>query len=181
MKVAVLFATGYEEIEALSVVDVLRRAQIDTMMVGIEDEYVTSSRAITIKMDTTLNNLNKDTIDFLILPGGMPGVKNLYENNIVQEWVKDFDAQQKKIGAICAAPSILGRLGVLKGKCATCYPGFEQDLEGATLREERVVEDGHVITGIGAGASLEFAFKILEIIKGKDEADQIKMGMITNF
>lgn len=181
MKIAVLFATGYEEIEALAVVDVLRRAKIDVIMTGINEMQVTSSRNITVMMDDTLSNLNKNTIDLLILPGGMPGVDNLYADENVREWVKDFDQKQKRIGAICAAPSILGRLGVLKGRTATCYPGFEQYLEGATVSKERVVEDGHVITGIGAGASLEFAFKILEVVKGQDEANQMKAGMLTNF
>lgn len=181
MKVAVLFATGYEEIEALAVVDVLRRAKIDVIMTGIKERQVTSSRAITVAMDTTLPNLDKDTIDFLILPGGMPGVDHLYADENVKEWVKDFDAKQKNIGAICAAPSILGRLGVLKGKQATCYPGFEKYLEGAILNDARVVRDGHIITGIGAGASLEFAFKVLEVIEGKEVADKMKAAMIADF
>ncbi|MGL4343922.1 MAG: DJ-1 family glyoxalase III [Cellulosilyticaceae bacterium] len=178
MKVAVLFATGYEEIEALSVVDVLRRAQIEVVMVGAQHMKVTSSRNITVLMDTTLENLNKDTIDLLVLPGGMPGVDHLYEDEKVRELVMDFDQKQKKLGAICAAPSILGRLGILNGHQATCYPGFEKHLEGAIICKERVVQSGHIITGIGAGASLEFAFVLLEVLKGKETAQTIRKAML---
>lgn len=180
MKVAVLFATGYEEIEALSVVDVLRRAQIEVLMVGVQHMQVTSSRNITVLMDTTLENIDKDTIDLLVLPGGMPGVDNLYTDDKVIEWIRHFDEKCKKIGAICAAPSILGRLGMLKGHQVTCYPGFEKYLEGAQVLDERVVESGHIITAIGAGASLEFAFKLLEVIGAAESASRIKQGMIVS-
>ena len=177
MKVAICFATGYEEIEALSVVDVLRRGEVEITMVGVDGEEVTSSRGITVKMDEVIDNINFEEYDLLVLPGGLPGVDNLYKNKVLCEQVKCF-AKQKHVAAICAAPSILGRLGLVEGRKMVCYPGVEKELQGAKITKERVCQDQNIITGIGAGASLEFAFKILEIIKGEEVSERIKKAML---
>lgn len=178
MKVVVCFATGYEEVEALATVDVLRRAGIEVIMTGVDGEVVASSRNIKIQMDELVENIKWDEIDMIMLPGGLPGVDNLFSNSIICEVVKNFKAQEKWIGAICAAPSILGKLGLLKGEKATCYPGFEKTLEGAVVTYDRVTVSNKVITGIGAGASLEFAFMVLETLKGKEIAEKLRKDMI---
>ena len=178
MKVAVYFATGYEEIEALSVVDVLRRAQVDVTMVGVTGKTVVSGRGISLNMDQLIEEVNHDEIDMIILPGGVPGVDNLKANEKLVNLLKQFKEEGKWLGAICAAPSILGELSLLKGEKATCYPGYEDKLLGAHFTGERTVVSGKTITGKGAGASLEFALTILEIIKGKEVAEKIATGMI---
>lgn len=180
MKVAVCFATGYEEVEALSTVDVLRRGKVDTVMVGIDGKTVVSSRNISINMDMLIEEINWDEIDMVVLPGGLPGVDNLIANEKLCTIIREFKERGKFIGAICAAPSILGKLGVLEGEKATCYPGFEKFLAGATVTHERVTKSNKIITGIGAGASLEFAFALLEQAQGKEVADEIRQGMIMN-
>lgn len=177
MKVAVYFAEGYEELEALTVVDVLRRAKIEVVMTGISKETVTSARDISVQMDTTIEKLNHDDIDMIVLPGGVPGTQNLEANSLVLENIKRFKEQGKWLAAICAAPSILGKLGLLMGEKATCYPGYEKYLEGCEYRDESTVVSHKIITGKGAGTSLAFAFGILENIQGKEAVDQLKKNM----
>ncbi|MEG0580111.1 MAG: DJ-1/PfpI family protein [Niameybacter sp.] len=173
MKVVVFFATGYEEVEALSVVDVLRRGGVEVIMAGVDGDVVASARQIKIQMDQKAEDINYDEIDMVVLPGGLPGVDNLYASELVE-----FKAANKWIGAICAGPSVLGKFGVLEGENATCYPGFEQYLHGATHVEDRTVVSNKIVTGKGAGASFEFALQILEIAAGKEKAEQIKNAMI---
>jgi len=177
MKVAVYFATGYEELEALSVVDVLRRAKIDVVMVGIDGKTVASARNIHVFMDTTIEELDHETVDMIVLPGGVPGVNNLSQSQSVIQNIKAFKEQGKWLAAICAAPSILGENDLLVGERATCYPGYEKYLKGCDYVDERVVVSHQVITGKGAGASLEFALAILEVIQGSEAAHKIKESM----
>lgn len=178
MKVVVFFATGYEEVEALSVVDVLRRGGIEVVMAGIDGETITSARQITVKMDQKAEAINYDEVGMIVLPGGLPGVDNLFASEFVKSKVLEFKASNKWIAAICAAPSVLGKFGVLEGERATCYPNFEQFLYGATYVEDRTVVSHKIITGKGAGASFEFALKLLEVIAGEEKAEQIKKGML---
>ncbi|MGL6173362.1 MAG: DJ-1 family glyoxalase III [Cellulosilyticaceae bacterium] len=180
MSVVVCFASGYEEVEALATVDVLRRAGVEVLMVGINGRSIVSSRNISINMDRELDEVEWDKIEMIVLPGGIPGVDNLFADKKLCEVIKNFKEQEKWIGAICAAPSILGRLGILIGENVTCYPGFEKFLEGATVTHERVTKSNKIITGIGAGASFEFAFCLLETLKGKQVADELKKAMIMN-
>lgn len=180
MKVAVYFATGYEEVEALAVVDVLRRGQVEVVMVGIDGMAVVSGRGISINMDTTIDKVNHDEIDMIVLPGGIPGVDHLIKNEIVVKELKAFKEQGKWIAAICAAPSILGKLGLLQGEKATCYPGYESELIGCQHTGERVEVSHHIVTGKGAGAALDFGYKILEVLKDKDLANQIRKAMIAD-
>lgn len=178
MKVAIFFGTGYEEIEALAVVDVLRRADIQITMVGVNGDRVTSSRGITICMDKKIEDIVIDDYDMLVLPGGIPGVDNLYANSTLTQTIKNFKMQNKWLAAICAAPSILGKLGVLQQEKATCYPGFEDTLDGCEYIDQSVVCSNHIITAKGAGVSLDFAFKILEVIKGKEVVEGLRKGMM---
>lgn len=178
MKVVVFFATGYEEVEALSVVDILRRGGVEVIMAGIDEDVVVSAHGIKIQMDQKAEDINYDEVEMIVLPGGLPGVDNLFASELVKTKVLEFKAANKWIAAICAGPSVLGKFGVLEGEKATCYPNFEQFLYGATHVEERTVVSNKIVTGIGAGASLEFALKLLEVISGVEKAEQIKSAML---
>ena len=180
MKVAVYFATGYEEVEALSVVDVLRRGNIDVVMVGVDGKTVTSSHKVSINMDMVIEEVNHDEIDMMVLPGGVPGVYNLEANDLLVQALKSFKEQGKWLAAICAGPSILGNLGLLEREQATCYPGFEEKLLGCKHLDDKVVVSNRIITGKGAGVALEFGYKILENLKGKEIVDELRKAMIAD-
>ncbi|SFR84803.1 DJ-1 family glyoxalase III [Anaeromicropila populeti] len=178
-KVCVFFANGFEEIEGLTVVDILRRAEIDTEMVSVEKELlVTGSHNIPVQMDVLFDNADIDGADMIVLPGGMPGTTNLFRHEGLRTKIKKFVREDKMFAAICAAPSILGANGVLEGKTAVCYPGFEEKLLGADVVFEKVVQDGNIITARGMGASIEFAAKIVEQFKGKEAAQKILEAII---
>ena len=172
-KIAIFFAEGYEEIEALTVVDLCRRAGILVDMVSVTDSLqVTGAHGIPVVMDKMLAEVEFDTLDMLVLPGGMPGTRNLEQVPLLMEQVKAFAAAGKYIAAICAAPSVLGRLGILQGKQATCYPGFEAYL-GESYIDGLVVESKNIITAKGPGLSSDFAFCLVEKLAGSEIADQV--------
>ncbi len=173
-KVAVFFGTGYEEIEALTVVDILRRADVETTMVSItDDRSVTGSHSISVAMDVLLSEVKFDDLDVLVLPGGMPGTKNLEACEALMRQVDAFMEQGRIVAAICAAPSILGHRGFLKGRKACSFPNFESHLEGAEVMDESAVIDGNIVTGRGMGAAVPFALAILEKLQGKEAADKM--------
>ena len=171
-------ADGFEETEALAPVDILRRAGIEVKTVGVGGDVIRGSHNIYVKADININDLalGGDT-DGVILPGGMPGVKNLFAEQRVKDAVSESVSRGLFVCAICAAPMILGRMGVLEGKKATCFPGFEGDLIGAEVFSDKVVTDGNIITGKGAGCALEFGFAIVAAVKGKEEADKVASAM----
>lgn len=182
-KVCCFLAEGCEEVEALSVVDIFRRAGIDTELVSVTNEYeVVSSHKITIKTDKIIDEVNFDEVDLIFLPGGIPGTPNLRATKLLCDKIIDFNEKGKLLAAVCAAPSILGELGILNGKKATCYPGFEDKLEGATYVADRVVTDGNITTSRGLGTSLELGFRLLEILKDKATAEDMmrKVQFITD-
>ena len=173
-RAAVFFGTGYEEIEALTVVDILRRAEIETIMVSAMDQrHVDGSHHIMIEADMLTREVDFDTVDVIVLPGGMLGTKNLEACEELMAQVDAFAAQGKIVAAICAAPSILGHRGILRGRKACSYPTFESHLEGATVLQEPAVTDGNVITGRGMGAAIPFSLAILEKLKGAEAARQM--------
>lgn len=173
-KVAVFFAEGFEEIEALTVVDILRRAAVEVDMVSIADkEYETGSHKITVKMDKNLTGYDFDAVDMLVLPGGIPGTPNLEACGPLMEKITEFYNNKKYIAAICAAPSIFGHKGFLKGRKACCYPSFESHLTGALVSENSVELDGNVLTSRGMGTAIDFSLAILEIFAGKQKADEL--------
>lgn len=178
MKVVVFFATGYEEIEALSVVDVLRRGGVEVIMAGVDGEIVRSSRNIPIVMDQKAETIDYEQVDMLVIPGGVPGVHNVFDSTLVKKQICKFKENGKWLAAICAGPGVLGKVGVLKGEKATCYPGFEHELVEAEVIKERVVMSNRIITGIGAGASLEFALELLKVLEGEEKSNQIKQAML---
>lgn len=173
-KVCVFFGTGYEEIEALTVVDILRRQGIDTEMVSIMGEKtVVGSHQIPVVMDSLIEDVDFSKVDVLVLPGGLAGTKNLEACTLLMEQVDAFASAGKTVCAICAAPSILGHRGLLKGKRAIAYPGFEDQLEGALVVYEPAVQDGNIITGRGMGCSIPFALKIVEHLAGAQASDEM--------
>ena len=172
-------ANGFEEIEALAPVDILRRGGVEVKTVSVtSSEFVESSHGITLKADLKFEDADLSKADMLLLPGGMPGAKNLQEHRGVCEALIAQYKAGRKIGAICAAPMVLGKLGILKGKRATCYPGFEQYLEGAEYTHELVTVDGNIITGEGPAATLPYAYQILAFFKGEEVARQVEEGMM---
>lgn len=171
-KVCVFFAAGFEEIEGLTVVDLLRRQGIDTEMVSVmEEKTVTGAHKIPVVMDSMLAEVDFDKVDMIVLPGGGAGTRNLEACGPLMEQVDAFAKEGKGVSAICAAPSILGHRGILKGKKAIAYPGFEDQLEGAALTFEPAVRDGNIITGRGMGCSIPFALTIIEYLADKEAAD----------
>lgn len=177
----IFLATGYEEVEMLTVVDMLRRAKISIDMVSITDQKeVTSSHNVTITADKTLSEVNFDEAEMLILPGGIPGTPNLRACDPLCEKLKEFAANGKKVAAVCAAPTVLGELGILAGKKATCYPSFADKLATGDYVKQPVVTDGNVITSRGMGTCIEFAGAIIETLKDKATADAVKEAIIYN-
>ena len=171
-------AEGFEETEALAPVDILRRARIDVKTVGVGGSVITGSHKIPVTADMTIDELAlDDDVEGVILPGGMPGVKNLYADQRVQDAVTYCAARDLYICAICAAPSIPGRMGILIGKQATCFPGFESDLLDAHVSADKVVTDGRIITAKGAGCALDFGFAIVAAVKSKALASDVAAAM----
>lgn len=178
-KIAVFFAEGYEEIEALTVVDLCRRAGIETVMVGVtDDKCVTGSHGIPVVMDMGLLDVDFDALDMIVLPGGMPGTKNLEACELLMEKVDAFYAAGKDVAAICAAPSILGHRGILNGKRACCYPGFEEHLTGAEVTKNSVEVSDNVITSRGMGCAIDFSLAIVEKYAGNENAKSLGRGII---
>ena len=173
-KIAVLCKDGFEEIEALTPVDVLRRANVHVDLVGMDDLKVTSSHQITIQMDCVFNDQIKE-YDGIVIPGGLPGATNLRDDARVIEIVQQFNREHKLIAAICAGPIVLAKAGILKDKICTCSPGFETQLTGANYQEAIVQKDDHIITGKGPAAALEFGYTILESL-GYDSSN-LRQGM----
>ena len=173
-KIAVLFHDGFEELEALSVVDVMRRANVECTMVGMDKLEALSAHQIKILMDRIYDE-TIETYDAVVIPGGMPGAPNLRDDPRVIELVKKFNVDNKIIGAICAGPIVLEKAGVIKEKTVTCYPGFETQLNSANYQEALVLKDGNIVTGKGPGAALAFAYTLLEAL-GIDSS-AIKEGM----
>ena len=188
MKAIVFLADGFEECEGLIVVDILRRAGVETLMASAMDGlHIDSSRHIRVQADVMAADVDYDTVDLIVLPGGRLGTENLGANNIVVEKCKEFAAAGKEapaanrsakhLAAICAAPSLLAALGLLEGKRATCHPDFESAMKGVILTGESAVTDGNITTGQGLGASFDFAFELVRILVGQEMVDQIKKAI----
>lgn len=173
MKNAVLFLTaGFEEIEAITIADVLRRAGIVIKMVSLTDSIeVTGAHQIRVLADESFEEVDFSDVEMVILPGGMPGTMNLNDHEGLKKVIMDFHHRKKYLAAICAAPMVLGNLGILDEMNATCYPGYGRYMLHARIRNEPVVEDQHIVTANGAGAALLFSLKLVEILKGKEEAE----------
>lgn len=177
MKVAVILANGFETLEGLTVVDILRRAEVECNTFALEGTEVITSHNIKVQADKNIMDEVINDYDFIVLPGGMPGSINLRDNERVINLIKEFNSKKKWVCAICAGPIALGKAGVIDGKKVTCYPGFEDQLGGCNYKEDLVVTDGNIITGRGPAAAIPFAFEILSKIS-EEKVDIIKNAML---
>ncbi|HIY36829.1 MAG TPA: DJ-1/PfpI family protein [Candidatus Paraprevotella stercorigallinarum] len=179
--VYLFFAEGSEEVEALAVVDILRRAGIDIKIVSVADgRLVTGSHGIKVEADEMFDEVDFTDAAMLVLPGGLPGSYNLAEHKGLAKVIQTQYEQGRPLAAICAAPLVYGRMGLLKGKKATCYPGFEENLEGAEYTAALVEEDGQFITGKGPAAVFAFGYAIAARLIGAEKAQAVKNGMLYN-
>ncbi len=176
--VYILLAPGFEEAEALVPVDMLRRANIETATVSITGEPVPGSHGVTVLADVTLDDVDLSRADMIVLPGGGPGYKNLGKEPRVEQLVRKAAEKGLWVAAICAAPTLLGRWGLLEGKNAVCYPGMEEGLTGAQPQmDQGVVVAGKVITGRAAGSAFDFGLTLVETLAGKEESDKVRHGI----
>ena len=179
-KLGIFMADGCEMIEGLAVVDVVRRTgemEIITIAIG-DTKEVTSSHNVTFLADALSAEVNYDELDGIVLPGGMPGTLNLGANETVNTVIKKFAAEGKLVAAICAAPSVLGAAGILEGRHATCHPGFEEKLIGATCLEDAVVIDGHIVTSRGMGTAVDFGLAIVWLMLDDEVVEKVKKGIV---
>ena len=178
-KVFVFLATGFEEIEAISIIDVLRRGDLEVTTISITKENkVTGAHNIPIVADKLFEDIDFSTGNMLVLPGGMPGASNLNEHEGLKNQIKKYYSEGKNVAALCASPLVFGGLGILQGKKATTYPGFESYLTGSEISTNGVVKDGNIITGKGPGFSAAFALTLVEELQGKSKADDVAKGML---
>ena len=174
----VFLANGFEEIEALAVVDVLRRAELDVVTVGVGEEFIVGSHQIPVVADIRERELVlDDKVEAIVLPGGMPGTLNLEKSPVVQKAIDWAFENDKFVCAICAAPSILGHKGLLKDKNAVCFPGFEEELLGANVSKDYVCKDGKIITAKGMGSAIEFGLQIAEELTNPTEVKKIRASL----
>lgn len=174
-----LFAEGFETVEALMAVDILRRGGVEVTMTSInEDEVVHSAHGIGIEMDATMDEVDVMEYDAIILPGGIPGTIHLGESEAVKKAVMCMNDAGKIVSAICAAPGVFGKYGLLQGKKACSYPDHEVNLLGATVLREPVVVDGNIVTSRALGTAMEFALKLLELLEGEEKMNQIKSAIV---
>ena len=175
----VFLADGFEEIEALTPVDILRRAGLSVKTVSVMDEQVVAgAHGVPVLADVMFDEVNAEDAEMILLPGGLPGATNLDAHQGLSQMILDFAKEEKPLAAICAATLVFGNRGLLEGKKATCYPGFETYLKGAQYTAALVEKDGNFITGKGPGAAMEFAFAIVEKYCGMDKVNELKQGMM---
>ena len=178
-RVGIFIADGFEEIEGLTVVDILRRAGIDIDMISINDENTaTGSHKITVKTELNIYTADLDAYEAIVLPGGMPGTLNLGACEEVVRTIKTYAAEGKLVAAVCAAPSVLGENGLLDGRTATCYPGWEDKLLGARVTLNPVETDGNIITSRGMGTAIEFALAIVAYLTNEEAADKVRSSIV---
>ncbi len=180
-KIIVPLANGFEELEAITVIDVLKRADLEVEIITLGDLEVESSNQVVIKADKKVEEVIKKDLSGIILPGGMPGAKNLKNNLKIIEIIQHLANDEALIAAICAAPIVLSKAGVIADKKVTSYPGFEKELKSKEYLQQRVVVDENIITARGPGVALEFAMAIIKYLKNEKEVKRLKDAMITNF
>lgn len=179
-KILLLLAEGFEEVEALTTVDYLRRMDITVDTCSIYNEKkVTGAHRITVETDKSLNEIGSiEGYDGIVIPGGLPGATNLRDNERVIELVQEFSKEEKLIGAICAGPIVLQRAGIIQGKKVTSNPGFEDDLKDGIYKDELVVQDGNIVTGRGPAVAVYFALKLVENLVGKDKMEALRKDIL---
>ena len=173
-------AEGFEEVEALCPLDLLRRAGLDVTTVGVGGGIIRGAHGIAVEADIIDTELSDNAPDMVILPGGMPGTLNLGKSDVVLGAIRAAVAHGSYLAAICAAPSILGDLGLLTGKEAICYPGFEDRLTGATISEKRVIRDGKIITAAAMGVALDFGLELVSVLAGPEKAEELRHAVLAD-
>jgi 4-methyl-5(b-hydroxyethyl)-thiazole monophosphate biosynthesis len=172
-------AHGFEEIEAVTILDILRRGNVSAGFVAIgPDKRVMGAHNITVEADLLFEEANYETCEMILLPGGMPGTKNLASHGELVEKIKEFNLKGKLLGAICAAPMVFGQAGILDGRKATIYPGMEASISKAKHSMDRVVRDGNIITSRGPGTAMEFGLVVLEALQGKNVAEELRKDLV---
>ena len=180
-KIGIFLANGCEEIEALTVVDVARRAGIEVVMISISDTLeIQGAHNIVFQAEVTAKEADFDSLDGIVLPGGMPGTIHLGESACVQEVIRKFAEEGKLVSAICAAPSVLGQAGLLQGKSATCYPGFEEQLLGAEAKADSVVVDETIITSRSMATAISFSLEIVRYFMGDEKVVELSNSLVMN-
>lgn len=180
MKVMVFLAEGFEEVEALTVVDYLRRMDIEVDMVSISgDKKVEGAHGIEVVGNKFINDVNLDEYDGVVMPGGLPGATNLAENDQVIDIVKDFHSEEKLMAAICAGPVVLQKAGIIDGKDFTCFPGFESNISDGNYIEKNTVRDGNIITGKGPALAINFALEIVDYLLGEEKKNDLKKDILS--
>jgi len=180
-KAIVLLTKGFEEVEALTVVDVLRRGGVHCITCSIDGaEEVLGSHSIHVKANNLIEKVDVDKYDALVIPGGMPGAAHLRDSKKVIDLVKKFNSENKILAAICAGPIVFGKAGVLEGKKVTSYPGFEGELGTVTYCKDIVVQDGNIITSRGPATAMYFSFKILESLVDNETVENLREAMLMN-
>lgn len=180
-KVAIILAEGFEEVEAVAPIDALRRAGVEVIIAGLSKEPVASARNVRIVPDASVDELNPEELDMIILPGGAGGVEKLKQDKRVEALVKALESKGKYVSAICAAPTALAKFGLLEGRKATAYPALKEDIKPAIFVDEKVVEDDRVITSQGPGTALLFGIKLVEKLMGKEKAKEVAQKMLVDW
>ncbi|ADQ14218.1 DJ-1 family glyoxalase III [Halanaerobium hydrogeniformans] len=177
-KILIPLAEGFEEIEAVTNIDVLRRAGLEVVTAGIGGREIMGDHAIKVEADEKIENIDSADISAVVLPGGMPGAANLRDSEELLEIIRDVNNRGDLCAAICAAPIVLEAAGILEGKKATSYPGFDEEMQSADYQEKKLVIDGNIITSRGPGLALEFALNIVEYLVDSDKSEQLKNAML---
>ena len=177
-KVLVPLAPGFEEIEAITVVDILRRAGVEVIVAGTQSGPIEASRKTKHLADCTLDEVRAEDFDMIILPGGQPGTTNLRKDSRIQKIVQTLASKNRYVAAICAAPVALSAFGLLKDRVVTSHPNVRSEISAAKISDDRVVIDGHVVTSQSAGTAMEFAFKLVEILCGPEKAAEVNRGVL---
>ncbi len=180
-KVAIILAEGFEEVEAVAPIDVLRRAGVEVIVTGLTKDPVVSARNLKILPDATIDEINPEELDMVILPGGAGGVEKLKQDPRVEKLVKAMQEKKKVIGAICAAPTALAKFSIIEGKKVTLYPSLVEEIGSAQFLNEPVVEDDNIITSQGPGTALEFSLRLAEKLVGREKAKEIARRMLVNY
>ncbi|WP_334195971.1 DJ-1 family glyoxalase III [Muricomes intestini] len=178
-KASVFLADGFEEVEGLTAVDLLRRAGVEVSTISITGRQdIHGAHDIIVKADALFEGRDFSDVDMLVLPGGMPGTLHLQEHTGLQKLLEEQYAKEKYIGAICAAPSVLGSLSFLQGRRACSYPSVEEKLTGAEVVQDSVVADGNIVTSRGVGTAIPFALELISILCGRERAEEIKRSIV---
>ncbi len=177
-KILIPLAHGFEEIEAITNIDVLRRAGLDVLTAGIGSREIEGDHGVKVETDTEISRVDSDELTAVVLPGGMPGAANLRDSEQLLEIIKEVYEEDKLCAAVCAGPIVLEAAGILEGKNATSYPGFDDEMPSCNYREERVVIDGNIITARGPGVAMEFALTIVEYLLDAEEKARLEEAML---